>query len=99
MYGARKIGKVGPLTVYLSYTWIFAAVLIIWWVALLRLPEEYPLWARGFYWLAAVAVVLLSIVSVVLHELVHSAVARGGPRNVNLFPFGAAVPFRLRDIE
>ncbi len=83
----------------LNYTWIFAAILTLWWVALLWLPENFPSWSPNLYWLAAVVVLLLYVLSVIAHELVHATIARTGPHHVNLFPFGAAVPFRLQDVE
>jgi Zn-dependent protease len=86
------------LTINLHYTWIFAAILVLWWVALLWLPENFPTWASNFYWLAAVAVVLLYAVCVILHELVHAIVARTPPHHVTLFPFGGATPFQAQDM-
>jgi Zn-dependent protease len=94
MQSALRVGRVGPLNLYLNYTWIFAALLILWWAALLWLPDNFPGRTTIFYWLIAVIVLLGFLISVILHELVHSAIARSGPRNANLFPFGAAVPFR-----
>ena len=94
-----RLGSIGPLNIRLHYTWLLAAVLGLWWLALLWLPDNYPNWPGGFYWLVAVAVLLLFIFSVIAHELVHSALARTGPRTVFLFPFGAAQPFRLREMD
>src|SRR5690349_16238045 len=99
MRSGLRLGRIGPLTIVLNYTWIFAAILILWWVALLWLPTNFPNWSSNLYWLAAVAVLLLYVLSVIAHELVHAAVARTGTHHVNLFPFGAAVPFRLQDVE
>ena len=93
-----RLGRIGPLTINLHYTWIFAAILVLWWVALQWLPENFPSWAPNFYWLVAVAVVLLYVVCVVLHEVVHAAVARTAPHHVTLFPFGAAAPFQVHDM-
>ena len=98
MQAALRIGRLGGLTIYINYTWIFASVLLLWWVALLWLPDNFPTWSTGQYWLFAVAVLLLYFCSVIAHELVHSLVSRRTERSVNLFPFGAAVPFRLRDV-
>lgn len=93
-----RLGRIGPLTINLHYTWIFATILVLWWVALLWLPENFPSWASNFYWLAAVAVVLLYVVCVIAHEFVHEAVARTGPHHVTLFPFGGAAPFKMQDM-
>lgn len=96
---ALRLGNVGPLNVRLHYTWLLAAVLGLWWLALLWLPDNYPTWPGVFYWLIAVAVLVLFFLSVVAHELAHTALARSGRRTVFLFPFGAAQPFRLQEIE
>ncbi|MBF6613439.1 MAG: hypothetical protein IVW55_09965 [Chloroflexi bacterium] len=93
MQSSLRIGRFGSLTIYLNYTWLLAVILGLWWVALLWLPDNFPGWSSLHYWLTAVAVMLLFLVTVILHEAVHSAVARAGRRSVNLFPFGAAAPF------
>jgi Zn-dependent protease len=94
-----RLGRVGPLNIYLNYTWLLATVLALWWVALLWLPDNFPGWAGIFYWLVALAVIALYLLSVIAHEFVHSAVSRDGTRTINLFPFGAAVPFKLQGTE
>lgn len=99
MQGTLRIGRLGGLAIYLNYTWIFASVLVLWWVALLWLPENFPIWGTTFYWLVAVAVLLLYSLSVIAHEMVHSAFSGIKERVANLFPFGAAVPFRLQDVS
>jgi Zn-dependent protease len=93
-----RLGRIGPLTINLHYTWIFAAILVLWWVALQWLPENFPSWAPNFYWLVAVAVVLLYVVCVILHEAVHAVIARTAPHHVTLFPFGVATPFQIHDM-
>ncbi|MEO8287043.1 MAG: hypothetical protein ABI670_11485 [Chloroflexota bacterium] len=98
MQTALRAVRLGGLTIYVNYTWIFASVLILWWVALLWLPENFPTWGTNLYWLFASAVLVLYFFCVVLHEAVHSAVGRRGPRSANLYPFGAAVPFRPGDL-
>jgi Zn-dependent protease len=94
-----RLGRVGPLNIYLNYTWLLATVLALWWVALLWLPDNFPGWAGIFYWLVALAVIALYLLSVIAHEFVHSAVSRDGSRTINLFPFGAAVPFKLQSAQ
>ena len=93
------MGRLGGLTFYLNYTWIFASVLALWWVALLWLPENFPAWSTSSYWLVAVTVLILYLACIIVHEVVHSALARTGPRSVNLFPFGAAVPFKMSGLN
>jgi|GEM_PF-5745710 len=99
MQSSLRIGRLGPLVIHLHYTWLLATVLILWGVALIWLPENYPGQQGLYYWLVAIGAVLLFLVSVILHELAHANVARTGPRNVNLFPFGAATPFKQQSLE
>ncbi len=90
--------RIGPLNIQLHYTWLLMAVLGLWWLALLWLPDNFPDWPGALYWLVAGAVILLFFLSVVAHELVHSTVSRTGTRNITLFPFGAVMPYRLSDL-
>lgn len=100
MQGTWRLGRIGQVNLYLSYTWILTTLLIMWWIGLLWLPENFPSWGPTLNWLIAGVVTLLFLGSVIAHELVHSIVAPSGAvgRNANLFPFGAAVPFRLERV-
>lgn len=93
MQSALRFGRIGPLTVNLNYTWLLAATLMLWWLSLLWLPDNFPDKTSLFYWIAAIAVLIFFFASVIVHELVHNVVAGTGRRNVNLFPFGAGMPF------
>lgn len=99
MQNAFRFGRFGALTLYLNYTWLFAIVLGLWWLALLWLPDHLPGWRGPWYWLAAVIVIVLYFFSLIAHEAIHSALARTGPRNAVLYPMGAAQPFRLDRVE
>ena len=99
MQSALKVGRFGSLFIYLNYTWLLASLLILWWVALLWLPDTFPDWNRTYYWLVAVVVLALFLMCVLVHEWIHSAITASGPRTVNLFPFGAAAPFRLHEVD
>ncbi|MEO8287513.1 MAG: hypothetical protein ABI670_13890 [Chloroflexota bacterium] len=99
MQSSLRIGRIGPLTINLNYTWLLAATLILWWIGLLWLPENFPDRSSLFYWSVAIAVLLLFFGSVILHELIHSAVGRTGNRSVNLFPFGSGMPFGVQTLE
>ncbi|HET9494241.1 MAG TPA: hypothetical protein VFR15_08430 [Chloroflexia bacterium] len=98
MQSSVGIGRIGPLNVFVHYTWLIVFVLGLWWLALLWLPDTYPRWSGWAYWLAALAVLLLYFAFTLLHEAVHSLVGRSGQRTIMLYAFGAASPFRLRQI-
>ena len=54
-------------------------------------PQNYPDWTLATYWVTGIIAALLLFVSVLLHELAHSLVARAGGLSVpsiTLFIFG-----------
>lgn len=97
-HGILRIGRFGPVIVHLHFTWILVSVLGLWWFALLWAPQNFPGWTVPIYWFLAVATMLLYVASAVLHEVVHGLVG-GGKRGVVVYPFGAGIPFRTRDLQ
>jgi Zn-dependent protease len=93
------LGRVGPLTIRLNYSWLPGALLALWWCALIWLPAQYPDWTGAFYWVVAAAVILVYLLSAIVHELAHTVVAGLGRHPIHLYPFGAAQPFRARPVE
>ncbi|HEX6608507.1 MAG TPA: site-2 protease family protein, partial [Chloroflexia bacterium] len=83
------LGRVGPLTIRLNYSWLPGALLTLWWCALIWLPAQYPDWTGIFYWIVAVAVILVYLLSTIVHELAHTVVAGLGRHPLHLYPFGA----------
>ena len=72
-------------------SWIILAVLITWSLAAALFPGLYPELGRATYWAMGVAGLFGLVLSIVLHELAHSVVARryGMPiRGITLFIFG-----------
>jgi hypothetical protein len=99
MLTALRLGRFGPVFVSLNYTWLFATVLGLWWLALLWLPDNYPEWSRPLHWLVAALVMLLFLLSVIGREVLRAAISRSGMRNITLYPFGAATPYNLQRID
>lgn len=80
------------LTFRLDFSWLPAIALLAWWAATSSLPASLPGRPAAMYWLMALVLVIGLLLSVVLHELAHTLVARrygpaAGPALV--FPFGA----------
>ncbi len=98
MRSSLLIGRFGPLSVSLNYTWLFISVLGLWGLALVWLPDNFPQWSSGLYWLVAIAVMGLFLLSLILRELVRAAIAGFDRRGITLYPFGAATPYRLDEI-
>lgn len=80
------------ITFRLDFSWLPAAALLAWWAATVSLPASLPGRPATMYWLMAVVLVIGGLLSVVLHEVAHTFVARRyGPRAepALVFPFGA----------
>ena len=85
-----RLGKLLGITFQIDPTWFVVFTLIT--LSLTsRFAEEYPHWTTLTYWIVGIVTSILFFVSVVLHELAHSAVAisNGIPvRSITLFIFG-----------
>jgi Zn-dependent protease len=91
MKGSLRVARIAGIDIAIHYTWIPIFVLIIWSLAVGFFPVEYPGWAAWLYWLTSVVAALLLFVSVLVHELAHSLVAkaRGLPvKSITLFLLG-----------
>lgn len=85
------IGRVFGITIDLDYSWFLILGLMVWVLAVGYFPSEFKGWAPGEYWMVGTATALLLFLSVVIHELAHSLVARHYGITVNritLFLFG-----------
>src|SRR5436305_14363505 len=91
MPGSFRIGKIAGIDIDINVSWIIILVLLTVSLATGWFPQLYPGWSRTTYWIVGLISALLLFVSVLLHELAHSVVARarGLPvKNITLFIFG-----------
>ena len=91
MPGSLRIGKIAGIDIYIHVSWIIILVLLTVSLANGWFPQLYPGWSVATYWIVSLISSLLLFVSVLLHELAHSLVARrrGLPvKNITLFIFG-----------
>ncbi|HEV8579984.1 MAG TPA: site-2 protease family protein [Thermoanaerobaculia bacterium] len=92
MFGrAIELFRIFGFTVRIDPSWFIVAVLVTWSFAHTAFPVQLPGQPQGTYWLMGVAATLLLFLSVVLHELSHSLVARRFDvemRGITLFIFG-----------
>jgi Zn-dependent protease/CBS domain-containing protein len=91
MPGSLRIGKIFGIEISIHFSWIIILVLLTWSLAVGWFSQLYPGWSTFTYWLVSLIAALLLFVSVLLHELAHSIVARarGLPvKNITLFVFG-----------
>ncbi len=90
MPGSIRIGKIAGIEIYIHISWIVIVVLLTWSLAVGWFPV-YRGWSTATYWVVGFIAALLLFVSVLVHELAHSVVARarGLPvKNITLFVFG-----------
>src|SRR5256886_5763969 len=91
MPGTFRIGKIAGIDIDINVSWIVILVLLTVSLATGWFPQLYPGWSTATYWVVSFISALLLFVSVLLHELAHSLVARrsGLPvKNITLFIFG-----------
>lgn len=93
MFFGRSIElfKVFGFAIRLDPSWFIVAVLLTWTFATSAFPSQVPGLSPAVYWGMGVAGTLGLFMSVVLHELSHSLVARRfglGIRGITLFIFG-----------
>jgi Zn-dependent protease/predicted transcriptional regulator len=91
MPGSFRIGKIAGIEIDINVSWIVILVLLTVSLATGWFPLLYPGWSTATYWVVSFISALLLFVSVLLHELAHSLVARrsGLPvKNITLFIFG-----------
>lgn len=97
MKGSFRLGRVAGIEIGVHYTWLFAFALITWSLANGFFPAQYPDWGGATYWITGAIASLLLFVSVLLHELAHSFMARrfGYPvESITLFIFGGVTKIK-----
>ncbi len=85
------VGKIFGITVDLDYSWFLVIGLLTWLLAVSYYPAEFKNWSGAEDWLMGAITAVMLFVSVLLHELGHSVVAKhyGIPvPRITLFVFG-----------
>lgn len=88
---AIRVARIGGISINIHVSWILIFVLVTWTLAVGYFPQNYPDWSRSLYWTVGLVTSVLFFVSVLMHELAHSVVARarGLPvHDITLFIFG-----------
>ncbi len=91
MRSTFRLFRVAGIDIGIHYTWIFIFIFFSWTLAQIYFPQQFPGWSTATYWITGVIAALLIFVSVLLHELAHSLVARtrGIPvHSITLFILG-----------
>ena len=80
---AIPIGRILGIPIDLDYSWFLVVGLLAWLLAVSYYPAEFRNWSTAEYWAMGVVTAVMLFVSVLIHELGHSLVAKR---------FGLAVP-------
>ena len=85
------MGRVLGIPLELDYSWFLVLALLTWALAVGHYPAEFKGWSPSLYWIMGAITAVMLFVSVLLHELGHSVVARRYKipvRRITLFIFG-----------
>ena len=91
MPGSFRIGRIAGIDIEVNVSWLVILVLLTFSLAVSWFPATVPRQSTLIYWVLGFIAALLLFVSVLLHELAHSLVARarGVPvKRITLFIFG-----------
>src|SRR2546423_9900 len=91
MPGSLRIARIAGIDIYINVSWLIILVFLTFSLATGEFPIFYPGYSSSTYYLLGFLAAILLFVSVLLHELAHSLVARarGLPvKSIVLFIFG-----------
>ena len=88
-----RIGKIFGIEIFIDSSWLIIFALITWSLSSFYFPHYHPGWSLRMYWLIGITTSITFFLSVLIHELAHSLVAKKQGeevRNITLFIFGGA---------
>ncbi|MFH1683047.1 MAG: site-2 protease family protein, partial [Candidatus Woesearchaeota archaeon] len=91
MRGSTKLFRIFGIDIKIHFSWWFVFALLSWSLSSAFFPHFYPDLGTREYWVMGIASALLLFVSVLLHELSHSLVAKSKKikvESITLFFFG-----------
>ncbi|MBI4188194.1 MAG: site-2 protease family protein [Chloroflexi bacterium] len=91
MKSSIRLFRIAGIDIGIHYTWFFIVLLVTWSLAQGYFPQLYPNWNTLSYWIMGALTAIMLFVSVLIHEMAHSLVARAKGMSVNsitLFLFG-----------
>jgi Zn-dependent protease len=86
-----RLGRILGIPVGIDYSWFLIFFLLTWTLAVGFFPAEYKNWPTVLYWIISALTTIMLFVSVLLHELGHSIVAKLYKipvHSITLFIFG-----------
>lgn len=91
MSGTFRIGRLFGFEINVHWSWLFIFFLVTWTFSTGVLHEFYPEWTSARRWTVGSAISLIFFISILLHEMSHSVVARHygiSVTSITLFVFG-----------
>jgi Zn-dependent protease/predicted transcriptional regulator len=102
MNNSMRIFRVFGIDIKLHFTWWFVFALITWSLASSFFPHYFPDLSKQTYWVMGATASLLLFLSVLLHELSHSLVAKAKHikvESITLFFFGGVAGITKEDMK
>lgn len=102
MRGGTKLFKIFGIDVKIHASWWFIFILIAWSLASAYFPQYFPDQTVKTYWFMGIVAAILLFVSVLLHELSHSLVAKAKKiqvESITLFFFGGVAAITKEDMR
>jgi len=97
-----KLGRILGIEIDLHYTWFFVFALLAWALSSEFFPHYFPGLTASEYWFIGIMASVLLFVSVLLHELSHSVIAKRGNisvKKITLFFFGGVAQISDENIS
>jgi len=97
-----KLFKIFGIEVRLHYSWFFIFVILAWSLATSFFPHYFSGFSTQDYWVMSIIASLLLFVSVILHELSHSLVAKTRNiqvKSITLFFFGGVAGIEKEEMK
>jgi Zn-dependent protease len=92
-----RVARIFGITINIDPSWLVIFILFTWSLGGYYFPQNYPLWSKGLAWGLGVLTSLLIFISVLIHELTHSLVARqqgDEVSDITLFLLGGVAQIR-----
>src|SRR3989344_3892890 len=102
MDGGLRIFRIFGIDIKIHFTWWFIFVLLAWGLREGFFPQQFPGFSAPQYWFMGIVAAVLLFVSVLLHELTHSLVAKARKirvESITLFFFGGVASIPSEDVK
>src|SRR3990170_4257024 len=83
MKSSFRLFRIAGIDIGVHYSWFFIFLLVTWSLAAGYFPQKYPNGEMTAYWIMGALTAVLLFVSVLIHEMAHSMVARAKGMQVN----------------